>query len=378
MKHLLYLIIITLSFTACKTDSKKLETVLAKGDTLAVNYAKGFTIVDYQDFKILTVINPWPDADKDYTYLLAKDNSAIPESLQFDQKIKIPLKHVVVTSTTHIPSLDMLGEIETLAGFPNLDYVSTESARKRITAGKVKELGANESINTEVLLELQPEAVIGFAIDGQNKTFNTIQKNGIPVLFNADWLEANPLGKAEWIKFFGALYDKQDLATEKFEAIATAYNATKKLAKSASNMPTVLSGSMYKDIWYLPYGDSWQAQFIKDANGKYIYNYTRGKGSISLAFEKVLDKAQNTDVWVAPGSFTTYDAMIEATPHYNQFKAFKDKQIFSFAGVTGETGGVLFYELGPNRPDLILKDLVKALHPELLEDYTPTFLKPLD
>ena len=63
---------------------------------------------------------------------------------------------------------------------------------------------------------------------------------------------------------------------------------------------------------------------------------------------------------------------------YNQFKAFQDKTIFSFASTTGETGGVLYYELGPNRPDLVLKDMVSILHPELLKDYTPTFFKPLN
>jgi iron complex transport system substrate-binding protein len=135
---------------------------------------------------------------------------------------------------------------------------------------------------------------------------------------------------------------------------------------------------MYKDVWYLPYGNSWQAKFISDANAKYVYGYTNGKGSISLAFEKVLDKAENSEYWLAPGSFSSYDAMLEASSHYNQFKAFQDNTIFSFASTTGETGGVLYYELGPNRPDLVLKDMVSILHPELLKDYTPTFFKPLN
>ena len=378
MKHLLYLFVATLCLASCKNDNKKLDPLADNGDTLSIEYAKGFSIIKYDGYAVLTVNSPWPDADKDFTYALVEEGYTLPETLFYDQKVNIPIKRLVVTSTTNIPSLETLGETNTLVGFPNLDYISSEATRKRIDKGDVQELGANEAINTEILLALKPDAVIGFSIDGQNNTFNTIEKNGIPVLYNADWLEADPLGKAEWLKFFGALYGKQDLATEKFNEIVKAYNDTKALAEGAIKKPTVLSGAMYKDIWYLPYGDSWQAQFIADANGDYLFANTSGKGSIALAFENVLDKAQDADVWIAPGSFTSYQAMIDTTPHYDQFKAFNTQKIFSFAGVTGATGGVLFYELGPNRPDLILKDLVKIFHPNLLPNYKMTFLKSLN
>ena len=377
MKHLLYLFFISLSVISCKNSDKKLDVITSKGDTLPITYANGFSIVNYDGYTLLTVNSPWPEAEKNFTYALVKNGVTLPKHLSYDQKVTIPIKRIVVTSTTNIPSLETLGETNTLVGFPNLDYISSKETRKRIDNGNVQELGANEAINTEVLLALKPDTVIGFSIDGQNKTFNTIEKNGIPVLYNADWLEADPLGKAEWLKFFGALYDKQDLATQKFNEIVKAYLDTKLLAKNATNKPTVLSGAMYKDVWYLPYGDSWQAQFITDAYGDYLYKDTSGKGSVALAFEKVLDKAQDADIWIAPGSFTSYQAMTDATPHYDEFKAFKNKKIFTFAGVTGDTGGVLFYELGPNRPDLILMDLVKSLHPTLLPEYEPTFLKPL-
>ena len=378
MKYLASLLLLSILFTSCKNHDKELKSLLSKGDTLKIEYAKGFEVVSYEGFKLMTVKSPWPDAEKDFIYALVNECNTLPEGLEYDQKVNLPIEQLVVTSTTHIPSLEALGEEHALVGFPNLDYISSKKTRQLINNNKVKELGANESINTEILLELQPDVVIGFAIDNENKTFNIIQKNGTPVIFNADWLETHPLGKAEWLKFFGVLFNKTDEATQLFNEIATSYEETKKLAKSVNKKPTVLCGAMYKDVWYLPYGNSWQAKFISDANAKYVYGYTNGKGSISLAFEKVLDKAENSEYWLAPGSFSSYDAMLEASSHYNQFKAFQDNTIFSFASTTGETGGVLYYELGPNRPDLVLKDMVSILHPELLKDYTPTFFKPLN
>ena len=290
----------------------------------------------------------------------------------------IPVQKIVVTSTTHIPALEALNKTSTLKGFPGLDYISSEQTRNLIDSGAIKEVGKNESLNTEVLIDLQPDVVIGFAINADNKSFSTIQKTGIPVVYNGEWTESSALGKAEWIKFFGALYDESKAADSIFQRIESNYQSAKKLAETAENKPTVLSGAMYKDQWYLPYGNSWQAQMIKDANAEYLWADTKGSGSLSLSFESVLDKAQDADFWISAGQFTSYSGMLEQSQHYSQFKAVQDKKVFSVSMSKGETGGVIFYELGPNRPDLILKDLISIFHPQLLENYQPTFYKALN
>lgn len=285
---------------------------------------------------------------------------------------------MVVTSTTHIPSLEMLGVDHTLTGFPNLDYISSEQTRKRIEAGHIKELGQNESINTEVAIDLNPDAVIGFGVDGQNTSLNSLEKAGIPVLYNGDWVEKNPLGKAEWIKFFGALYGKSKEADSIFKSIETGYLDTKKMAQKVTDRPTVLSGAMYKDVWYLPHGESWPAKLIEDAGGDYLWKDTQGTGSIALNIESVLDKGQNAHYWIAPGQFGSYSKLEEANPAYAQFDAFKNKKAYTFTSKKGATGGLLYYELAPNRPDLVLKDLVYYLHPELMPNYQPYFYTPFE
>ncbi len=362
--------------TSCieKTTSEKNEVFIKT----PIAYAKGFTIKTTKNLTLITITNPWPEAEQTFRYALVKDDASV-KSLkgQYDAVVKVPLTQAVVTSTTHIPSLEMLGVEETLIGFPSLDYISSVKTRQLIQEGKIKEIGKNESINTEVLIDLNPQAVIGYGIDGNNPTFNTIEKLGTPVLYNADWTEKHPLGKAEWIKFFGALYGKEKEADSIFSEIEKDYLEAQKIAKSATTTPTVISGAMYKDVWYMPQGDSWAAQFIADANGEYLWADSKGTGSIALNLESVLEKGEKAQIWIGPGQFTSKTQMAEMHNVYTQFDAFKNDNIYSFTTKKGATGGVIYYELAPNRPDLVLKDMIKILHPELLPDYKLYFFSKI-
>lgn len=342
-----------------------------------ITYAKGFNIEQLDGYSVLTVSNPWPGSDVSYRYLLKETQEKLEDEASYEAVLQVPIRSIVVTSTTHIPSLEMLGAEETLVGFPNLNYISSEKTRSLIDVGKIRELGQNEAINTEVLIESNPDAVVTFAIEGKNKTVTTLQRAGIPVLYNADWTETHPLGKAEWIKFFGALYGKAEEANQLFSEIEKEYLEAKTLAANASTYPTVLSGAMYKDIWYLPQGGSWAAQFIADAHGDYLWKDREGTGSLSLNLESVLETGRNADYWIGPGQYNSYYQLQEAHSVYGQFKAFETQEIYTFTTRTGATGGVLYYELAPNRPDLVLKDLIKILHPELLPEYSPYFFAPL-
>ena len=150
--------------------------------------------INYKGFSILKVSNPWPEANKIYTYILKEKNGIVPDSLKNNHTINVPIKNIVVTSTTHIPSLEMLGEENSLIGFPNLNYISSQKVRTLIDDKKIKELGTNQSLNTEVLIDLQPEVIIGYGLDNSNPTLDNLEKNGLKVLLNGDWNEQTPLG----------------------------------------------------------------------------------------------------------------------------------------------------------------------------------------
>ncbi|OUR93298.1 ABC transporter substrate-binding protein [Flavobacteriales bacterium 34_180_T64] len=344
-------------------------------------YAKGFKIFNHEFNTILKIKNPWPNAERSYQFLLLTKEQAASTELkkgEFDGIIITPVEKIVVTSTTHIPALELLGVEQTLVGFPGSDYISSEKTRHRIEKGLVRELGKNEGINTEVLLELQPDVVVGFGVDGTSKSLNTIKTSGIPVIYNGDWVETSPLAKAEWIKFFGVLYGKEKRADSIFRHIETDYINAKKLALHIENRPTVLSGAMHKDIWYLPSGTSPEAQILKDANVNYLWSDTTASGSLALSFETVYEKAKQAEIWLSPSYYSSYDDLEKANQHYLKFDAFQNKMVYTFSNTTGASGGVLYYELGMARPDLVLKDIIKVCHPKLLENYQPFFFKPLE
>lgn len=343
----------------------------------SITYASGLEIHDYNDFTVMKVTKPWPNATKTYTYVCSKDKALVPDSLKLYTFIKTPVTNVVATSTTHIPSLVALNQTEKLIGFPNLDYVSSEMMRSRIDAGKVMELSDNESLNFEKTIDLQPQIIIGLSMDSETSKFNQFEKAGIPVVYNADWVETSPLGKAEWIKFFGVLFDQQEQANAYFEEVVFNYHQAKALVSEVTYRPTVLSGAIFQDVWYVPQGDSWMAQFINDAGGRYLWSDSKGTGSLSLSFETVFEKAMNADVWIGPGAFNTFDQMVAANKHYGKFQSFQKRNIYSYSTKKGPTGGLIFYEDASNRPDLVLKDLISIFHPEILKNYQPTFIETL-
>ncbi|KOP35921.1 ABC transporter substrate-binding protein [Flavobacterium sp. WLB] len=380
MRHLFPKLIFISSFFILFGCKKNETSEVAKIETAknSIEYASGLSIVKYDDYSIVTVSNPWPNANKDFKYILKEKEAKVPDSLQSYTTIQVPLESVVVTSTTNIPFLEMLEVENKLVGFPHTDYISSEKTRALIDKGSVKNVGQNEKLNIEQLIELSPDLIVTFGVDNNNPMLDNLKKSGLNVLIQGDWMEQSPLGKAEWIKLYGALFGKEDKAKELFDKIVESYNQAKKLAAEKTPNSTVLYGSMYEDVWYVAKGNSWVAEFMKDAHANYLWADLKGTGSEGLSFEKVLDKAKTANVWIASGSFKSLDELQKANPHYSEFDAFTNKSVYSFEGKLGATGGTVYYELAPSRPDLVLKDYIKIFHPDLMSSYEFTFASKLN
>ena len=371
------LILFLFYLIGCKQNDSFYNTEIKHSKNL-IQYAKGLELYKYSGFSIVKITNPWPNAKGIFTYILQEKNGIIPDSLKQFTIISIPIKSIVVTSTTHIPALELLGVENTLIGFPNTDYISSEKTRKLIDLRKVREVGVNENLNTEVLIDMNPDLIVSFGLNGSNPTLDNLQKSGLKVMLNGDWTEQSPLGKAEWIKFFGALYGLDAKASTIFSKIEKEYNSTLALAKKATTKPTVLSGAMYQKIWYVPQGESWASLFLKEAQSNYLWAETKGTGSSSISFEAVLEKAKNAEFWIAPGDFSSLKEMTDSNTHYKEFGSFKNKKVYSYNLKKGAKGGILYFELSPSRPDLVLKDLIKIFHPELMPNYKLFFFKKLE
>ena len=185
MKKLILFSIFSFFYISCQQKEKKSKEIQSPENY--IRYATGLSIQTHDDFSIVTVSNPWPTSDKKYTYILHQPSAKIPDSLQKYAAIQVPIKSIVVTSTTHIPALELLGVENKLVGFPNTDYISSEKTRTLIETGKIREIGTNQSLNTEVLLDMQPDVIIGFGVDGEKKTYDNLKQNGLKFLYNGDW-----------------------------------------------------------------------------------------------------------------------------------------------------------------------------------------------
>jgi len=361
------------SFTllfSCKKEAKNLQKKVEVEKEISLKYAKGFTIQYFDDYKKLIIKTPYQNSKETFEFILSDKKNDF-------KSIQTPVNSVVVTSTTHIPMLELLGVENKLVGYPNTKYISSVKTRKLIDEGKIQDLGNEENINTELLLNLQPDLVIGFSITSNNKMFTTIEKMGVPVILNGSWLEETPLGRAEWIKVFGVLFNEEKKADSIFNSVEKKYLEVKNIALKSSQKPTILSGGLFKDIWNLPAGNSFEATFLADANTNYLWKNSNGKGSLSLNIENVFEKGKDADIWISPSFYTSLSQLETANDIYPQFKAFQNGNVFTFVNSKGPTGGILYFELSTARPDLVLKDLIKITHPELLQDYQFTFFEKL-
>ena len=370
-----------------KASSVGNEDAVQKKEVLSstVKYASKFKIEVEKDYTVVTVSNPWQGANQDYVYVLFTDSQEKPDLSAFRksqneiiQEVRIPLERVVLTSTTFIPLLEQLEEAAALVGFPGTDHIASENIRRLVDDGKVENLGAEAQLNIEKLINLNPDALMDYAMQGENKSGALARKGGIPVLYNADYLEATPLGRAEWIKFAGAFFDKSQKADSIFNALEQNYDSLKALASKTEYNPTVFSGIVYGDTWFLPGGRNSAAQFLKDAQADYLWKDTPNEGSIKLSFEAVYDKALDADFWIGAASFNSLQEIKNADNRYANFRAFKEGNVYTYNAKMGAKGGLTFFELGYARPDLVLADHIKILHPELLPDYELYFYKRLE
>ncbi|GAA3598647.1 ABC transporter substrate-binding protein [Flavivirga amylovorans] len=380
MRFLILFITCFVFLISCKEKKQQTEISINKleGTKKNISYAKGFSITNYKNYKKVIVNSAWPNSNENFTYLLVNKGTTPPNHEIGTKIIEIPINTLVAVSTTNIPTLEYLGVDTSLIGFPNTKYICSEKVRERVDSGDIKELGNDLEINIELLLELNPDMVLGFSVNGVNKKLDQIEQLGVPVVLDGAWTEQHPLGRAEWIKFVAAFYNKEKEADSIFKNIESDYLKAKEIVKTITRKPTVMSGSTFKDIWSIPGGKSFIAKYLEDANTDYLWKENDNNGSLQLNFENVLEKAQNAEFWIGAGNFDAKEDMLDGHKGYAFFNAYKNNQVYTYTKRKGAKDGLLYYELGTLRPDLILKDLIKIAHPKLLNDYELFFFKRLE
>lgn len=361
------ILLILLLLWSCQVTEKKIKY---NRHTDYPDYATGFYVEKYPDFKILVVKNAYPGAPV-YKYILTEKPRKLPDSLSLYTVIEIPVNHLIVTSTTHLPALEMLDATDRLLAFPNTDYVSSTVFRKLIDEGKVKEVGKAGHLDTETVLSLQPDLIVAFSSGSETRQLRVFEKNIIPVLYNADWRENTPLGRAEWIKVFGYLLGKENEAAQIFDSIVYKYKIIKNSVKTKNKpKPLVFQGGLFGDKWFVPGGNSYAAHLIRDAQAEYVWNNNSDTGSFPVNFENVLLKMPQIDIWLNPGMFQNKQELLKKIPAIKDFKVYKNNKIYTYNLKRGVTGGVLYFEQSNAHPDWVLEDLYHIFYPFENQNYS--------
>jgi len=372
--RLLFLVLFLLP--AC--HQPKSEKAIDSLEEVPLMYAKGFSLFRGNNFYVLEIIQ---SPEKKQRFLVYDpEEEVLNPDFPLDGKIPMGSHKVILSATPQVAHLDYLHAEDHLMAFPDLDLISSESIRRRIDKNKIIDLGKGPMTNMEKIIDLQPDWVM---ISGFGEPFKLADRLGaanIPVIINQEFLEKHPLGRAEWIKVTGVLLGKEEEATAVYSEIVANYNASSELVAKGTegNKPSVLSGSLYKDIWYAPGKDSWAAKIIADAGGHYLFDNKGDTGSLTLNYEFVLDQGGQADYWIGAANYASLGSMVDQNPKYGAFKAFKEKRIYTYTLGIGATGGLRYFEEGYLRPDLVLLDKIKILHPKKAVKHNFRFFEKLE
>ena len=357
---------------ACTQSGKQTSSKEALSSD-SIQYAQGFTVQRFDTYIMVEVRDPWDSTRLLQRYLLVDRTKSVPGGLPKGTIVKVPVKDIVIYTSVHAAIIDQLHETDKVIGVCEPRYMDTPAIQEGIQAGRIADLGEATSPNIEKMIEIGAELVI--ASPFQNSSYGPVEKIGIPIIEGADYMEAFPLGRTEWIRFYGLLFGKEEMADSIFKETEQAYLSLKDLTANIDNRPTVLSEKKFGSSWYVPSGDSYMAHLIEDAGADYMFKDLPGAGSTPLAFETVFDKAIHADIWLVKynqSSEMTYnDLRSEYTP-YENFDAFKKKRIY-----TCNTGAVPYYEEFPIHPEYLLKDLIWIFHPELVFGYSPRYFREM-
>lgn len=377
MKQILlsaYIVIMVLLLSACGGRSKT-SSVMTEGDTVQFRHAVNLHIVKYPTYTMVTLRNPWDTLQTLHTYLLTDKTKPVPEHLPEGTVVRVPLEKLLVYSAVHGSLLKELGAFGHVGGICSPEYFnSLPELRKRCREGAVTDCGNSMSPDIERIIELQPDGILLSPYENSG-SYGQVGKLNIPLIECADYMETSPLGRAEWMRFYGMLVGKETLADSLFAEVEKEYLDVSRQARKAAVKPTVISDLKYGSTWYISGGNSTTGRLYADAGATYLFAYLDNSGSVPLAFETVFDKGQYADYWFVKynqKTDKTYRELEQEFAPYARFKAFKEQRIYGC-----NSNYVPFYEESPFHPELLLKDMVKILHPDLLEGYEPKYFTKL-
>lgn len=332
-------------------------------------YSSGFDIkgADGMESVIITVNNPWQGADSIMSRLfVAKNGEYAPDG--FDgQILNGEAERIVTMSSTHIAMLDAIGEEGRVVGVSGLDYISNPSIQSR--RDSIGDVGYEGNINYELLMSLDPDLVLLYGVNGASSMEGKLKELGIPFMYVGDYLEENPLGKAEWMVAISEVIGSRDKGEKVFADIPVRYNALKSTVQNGvQHLPKVMLNAPYGDSWFMPSISSYVAQLIADAGGDYIYKKNTGNSSVPIDLEEAYKLTSEADIWLNVGMANTLDELKATCSKFTDTRCVKNGDVYNNTLRTNAAGGNDYFESAVVSTDVLLRDLIKIFHPDLVEE----------
>ena len=336
-------------------------------------YASGFRITeaDNRQSSVIEITNPWQGAEDYRQTVFISRNGEMPPAAFGGQTVKAPVERVVCLSSSYIAMFDALGKVENVVGVSGMDFISNEY----VTAhrDRIGDVGYDSNIDFEMMLAMRPDVVLLYGIAGEETRLTSkLGELGIPYMYMGDYVENSPLGKAEWIHVVAELTDRCEEADSLFGRITDDYEELAAKVRAHlyvlhGKMPQVMLNTPYRDIWFMPSAESYMVRLIRDAGGETYTPAEKGSASIPVDLEKAYLLASEADVWLNTGASNTLSELKAQNPRFAQMPVVRNRRVYNCNRRRTPAGGSDFWESGIVHPDIVLRDLVTILHPEIIE-----------
>ncbi|MBR1538758.1 MAG: ABC transporter substrate-binding protein [Bacteroidales bacterium] len=340
-----------------------------------VRFARNLRIEYFDDYVSVRIRDPWDTLRQRQHYVLVERDKPRPERLPADGiVIRVPVEKAVIYTSVHTAIAEQLGALDRVCGVCEPQYITSPAVLARIAGGRIADLGMSTSPNVEKIIDIGTEMII--ASPFENSGYGAAEKLGIPIVEAADYMENHPLGRTEWVLFYGLLLGRREEAERVFDATVRHYGELKALAATATQRPSVVLERKYGASWAVPSGGSYIGVMHADAGGDYVFRDYPGARSVHLSFEEVYDRAGRADCWLMKYDThepLTYKLLQEEYQPYANFRPWKERRIFCCNTITST-----YYDDITLHPDRVLEDLIAIYHPELLPGHEPQYYFPMN
>lgn len=387
IKNIIFGALVVLLVVACqggKTASGE------GGDTLQMKYAELLTIVKHNDGAYTEAIieNPWKKGTTLHKYILVpkgnegdetvarlKDDIRENATLQMGSHcdiVRTPLESNVVFTAPHCQLMYELGCKNAITGVCDKDYINIPDIKERVklSDGKAStsdtdkviiDCGSSMQPDMERIIALKPEGLLISPFENSGG-YGKLDKLHIPIIETADYMETSPLGRAEWMKFYGLLFKSEERSDSLFSSIEKEYLALKAEAAKLPQGLSILTERKMGSVWYVPGGKSTMGILLKDANAKYIFADDTHSGSLAYGPECILSKGTQIDVWAFKyfgGKALSKSDLLAEYEGYKALKTFNQNSIYQV-----DTSTQPYFELTSFHPEILLREFIILAHPK--------------